>query len=489
MNSPAPTPEPPLLPTPAGRRLAVFLKVGFICLLIPFLLIPLAMTNGVLHERQGYQLQATREIAAIWGRQQLVTGPVLAVPYAYRTTVIRPKVVAGRKVDVEETELVPAVAYFLPESLAIQGAVDPETRHRGIYEAVVYTATLKLTGSFEADFAAAGIAADQVSWDKAEVLFGVSDLRGVRSVSPVTITPATEPGAAPAAGLGAGGPRRFPFESADGAGSEGLSLAARTDGAITAGKFAFALEAVLQGSERLDFVPAGKSTQVGVRSPWPAPSFGGAYLPVKRTVGSTGFTADWEVSHFSRGFGQSWTSRGAEGGGMANKFAAAGFGVAFAQPVNAYSMVERAQKYGVLFFVLVFAVFFLFEITARLRIHPLQYAMVGAALCLFFLGFLALSEFWSIAAAYGAAAAACTLLVALYAWTFLRSGGRTLVIGGGLAATYGYLYFVLQSEDYALVAGTAALFAALALVMFGTRRINWYALDLPGTENAGAGAR
>ncbi|HVZ65343.1 MAG TPA: cell envelope integrity protein CreD [Lacunisphaera sp.] len=481
--------EPPVIPTPAARRLAVFLKVGFIGLLIPLLLIPLAMTHGVLRERQGYQQQATREIAAIWGRQQLVTGPVLAVPYGYRATVIRPKVVAGRKVDVEETELVPAVAYFLPENLAIQGAVDPEKRHRGIYDAVVYTATLKLTGSFEPDFAAAGIAADQISWDKAQVLLGVSDLRGVRSVSPVTITRSTALGTDPSIAPGTGGSRSFPFESADGADSEGLSLAAKTNVAVSAGKIDFALEAVLQGSERLDFVPAGKTTQVDVRSPWVAPSFGGAYLPVKRAVGTTGFTAEWEVSHFSRGFGQSWTSRGPEAGGMTKKFAAAGFGVAFAQPVNAYSMVERAQKYGVLFFVLVFAVFFLFEVTARLRIHPLQYAMVGAALCLFFLGFLALSEFWSIATAYGAAAAACTLLVALYAWTFLRSGGRTLVIGGGLVATYGYLYFVLQSEDYALVAGTAALFAALALVMFCTRRINWYALDLPGTENAGAGAR
>ena len=126
---------------------------------------------------------------------------------------------------------------------------------------------------------------------------------------------------------------------------------------------------------------------------------------------------------------------------------------------------------------LVFAVFFLFEVTAALRIHPLQYALVGAALCLFFLGFLALSELMAPGLAYGAAAAACTALVSLYAWSFLRTGLRTLIIGGGLSATYGYLYFVIQSQDYALVAGSAALFALLALVMFCTRRINWYTLD------------
>ena len=148
-------------------------------------------------------------------------------------------------------------------------------------------------------------------------------------------------------------------------------------------------------------------------------------------------------------------------------------------------MAERAEKYGLLFFVLVFAVFFLFEVTAGLRIHPLQYALVGAGLCLFFLGFLALSEFLATGLAYGAAAAACTALVSLYAWSFLRTGRRTLVILGGLMATYGYLYFVLRSQDFALLAGTAALFAALALVMFCTRRINWYALEI---DPAGAPA-
>jgi inner membrane protein len=104
--------------------------------------------------------------------------------------------------------------------------------------------------------------------------------------------------------------------------------------------------------------------------------------------------------------------------------------------------------------------------------------MVGAALCLFFLGFLALSEFWPVAPAYGVAAGACTLLVTVYSWNFLHTGRRTLVIGGGLSATYGYLYFVLKSQDYALLAGTLALFATLALVMFCTRRINWYELEL-----------
>jgi inner membrane protein len=173
---------------------------------------------------------------------------------------------------------------------------------------------------------------------------------------------------------------------------------------------------------------------------------------------------------------------------MQARMNASSFGVKFAQPIEGYSMVERAQKYAVLFFVLIFTVFFLFETTAGLKIHPLQYTLVGAALCLFFIAFLALSEFWSTGLAYGAAATVCTGMVSLYAWSFLKTSWRTLIIAGGLGATYGYLYFVLKSQDYALIAGTVALFAALALLMFCTRRINWFAIDVSSAVRPAAQA-
>ena len=199
-----------------------------------------------------------------------------------------------------------------------------------------------------------------------------------------------------------------------------------------------------------------------------------------RDVSSGGFNAEWQTSHFSRGFPQSWSNRTTEIGGMIGRMKAASFGVKFAQPVEGYSMVGRAQKYAVLFFVLIFTVFFLFETTAGLRIHPLQYTLVGVALCLFFIAFLALSEFWPTGRAYATAAAVCTGMIALYAWSFLKTSWRTLIIASGLGSTYGYLYFVLKSQDYALIAGTAALFTTLALLMFCTRRINWFALDGTG---------
>jgi inner membrane protein len=453
--------EPPVISfvKSVGQRLAVFFKIAGICILIGLLHIPVALTHGVLRERQGYRGEAVEEIASLWGRQQVVTGPVLAVPYAYRGAVIRTRLVEGRQVATEESELITATAYFLPDAVEARAAVEPEVRHRGIYDAVVYTARLRLTGTWQPDFAAAGIAADRVDWGQARLQFGVSDLRGIRSVSLPQVA----------------GARAAEFESAD-AGAF-LPLESRLEGLAAGGRLELDLEAVIQGSGWLHFVPVGKKTAVAIDSAWADPSFTGAYLPAERRVDAGGFAARWETSHFSRGFPASWTDRTVPAKTMQEALGQAAFGVRFANLVDAYSTVERAQKYGVLFFVLIFAVFFLFEVTAGLRIHPLQYALVGAALCLFFLGFLALSEFWPTGRAYGVAAAACTIMVAGYAWSFLRTGLRTLMIGGGLAATYGYLYFVLKSQDYALLAGTAALFGVLGAVMFFTRKVDWFATE------------
>lgn len=462
-------PQPPVIRPSLLRRLSLYLKLAGICFLILLLHIPMFMMHAVLKERRDYQTQAVGEIAGLWGQHQQITGPVLAVPYAYKTTVMRSKMVDERVMQVEETELAQATAYFLPEKLAVTGPVEPEARHRGIYQAVIYSTKLHLAGEFLPDFGAAGIVADRIDWEKSCVLFGVSDLRGMRSISPLQV---------------AGG-RAAIFESADDASCLFFPLKAKVDAVTPGVRLGFEFDATLQGSEYLKIVPTGKITTAAVQSAWANPSFTGAYLPAKHGVDAGGFQAEWEISHFSRGFPQSWTGRLTNASDMQSKMDAASFGVIFVQPVDGYRLVERAEKYGVLFFVLIFTVFFLFEMTASLRIHPLQYALVGAGLCLFFLGFLALSEFIAVGWAYGTAAASCTALISLYSWSILKIGRRTLVIFFGLAATYGYLYFVLKSQDYALLAGAVVLFLALALVMFFTRRLNWYELDQLRAANAG----
>ncbi len=455
------TPEPPRIESPAQRRLHLSLKIGGIVLLVAVLHVPLALTHGVLRERRGYQREASAEIASTWGQTQVLTGPVLAVPYEYRGTVVRTRVVGERAVKVEETELVAGTAFFLPDELDLRGRLEPEVRRRGIYETAVYAAPLRAAAAFRPDFAAAGIAAERVDWGRARVLLGVSDLTGLRSVGPLR-----------SGGMESG------FESTGGNAGELLPLAAAARGLAPGVPWSAEFDLVVQGSERLEVVPVGRTSRVELVSPWADPSFTGAALPAAREVGAAGFRAQWASSHVSRKFGQAWTARALEAEAVRKLFAESAFGVRLARPVDNYGVAERAQKYGVLFFVLVFAVFFLFETLAGLRIHPLQYALVGAALCLFFLGFLALAEFLPVGAAYAWAAAACTGLVAGYAWSILRAGTRALAVAGGLAGTYAYLYFVLKSQDYALLAGTGALFAMLGTVMFLTRRLNWYA-DAP----------
>jgi len=305
-------------------------------------------------------------------------------------------------------------------------------------------------------------------------MFGVSDPKGVRSVSEVRV------GEASSLGSGSNGGTTHKFDVSP-QGREGLSLAAKIEGAGEGRRIGFEFDASIQGCGGLEVAPVGKSTTVRLTAAWADPSFVGASLPASRSISSDGFDAEWKSTHFSRSFSQHWTSRQTELKDALRAITQSASGVDFAKPVDGYRLAERAQKYGVLFFVLVFTVFFLFEVTAPLRIHPLQYAMVGAALCLFFLGFLALSEFLPTGGAYGIAAAACTVLVSLYSLSVLKSGKRTIVVTGGLAATYSYLFFVLKSQDYALLAGTGALFAALAIVMFCTRRINWYSLEMNST--------
>lgn len=216
---------------------------------------------------------------------------------------------------------------------------------------------------------------------------------------------------------------------------------------------------------------------VKLKSNWPDPGFRGAFLPVESSVRADGFDASWTISYYGRDYPQQWTSRMGNERFTTTTVSNSLFGVYFLSVLDAYRYVERAIKYGVLFFVLVFTTFFLFEITARQKIHPFQYLMVGAALCVFYLLLLSISEFIGFSAAYALAAIASTALITWYCRQFLGGGGRTLMVGAGLAGVYTFLYITLRQQDYALLMGAIALFLVLAVVMYVTRGVDWYARD------------
>jgi inner membrane protein len=218
----------------------------------------------------------------------------------------------------------------------------------------------------------------------------------------------------------------------------------------------------------------GQQNRVRLNSAWTSPSFGGAFLPANRRVSAEGFEASWEVSWYGRSFPQQSTDQpGRNVSFQANAVAPSLFGVDFIAVVDSYRMVERAAKYGVLFIALIFTAFFLFEVLSALRIHTIQYLLVGAALCLFYLAILSLSEFFRFGYAYCAGAAASSLLIILYCLKVLHGGKRTAIIAAALIAIYTYLYVVLQLQDYSLLVGTAGLFVVLGIVMYSTRNLDW----------------
>jgi inner membrane protein len=247
-----------------------------------------------------------------------------------------------------------------------------------------------------------------------------------------------------------------------------------------------AVDATLEliGTDRLMFLPIGAVTDVELSSDWPHPGFAGAFLPDKRSVSARGFEARWKLSRFATGVDDAMAripesvspgvptpsdSRGGESGFLHTEL-----GVRFVQPVDVYVQSERAVKYGFLFVFLTFVAFFLFEVLRRMAVHPIQYALCGAALALFFLLLFSLSEHLPFAAAYLVASGACVGLLAFYVGNVLRSVRRGGLFGGLLGALYGFLYVILESEDYALLLGALLLFAALGIVMIMTRRVDWY---------------
>jgi inner membrane protein len=420
-------------------------KVTFIGLLILVLLIPLGMIEGLIHERSSLYESARQDIARSWGEAQTIGGPILVVPFTHT------RYVNGQAVSLSD-EL-----YVLPEQLEITGAAEAEQRRRGIYEVPVYTTRLHATGRFAPVAFGAEYTNLQVRWEQAAIALPITDARSVRE--PIVLTgdngtTTFEAGGARVLGLG-------PLLVAP--------YAALGGGELTTPR-AFSFDLVLGGTGGLKFLPLGDETRVAVTSNWPSPSFGGAFLPSARTVDDGGFTAEWLVLDVGRGYPSIWQRTGVP----PTVIETSAFGVELITPVGIHEAALRATKYGVLILGFTFVAYFLFELFAALRLHALQYLLIGLANCVFYLLLLALAEHVGFAPAYVASAVASTALITSYSGAVLRSLRRAVPIGGLLTALYGYLYVTLRAEDYALLFGALGVFSVLAAFMYLTRHVDWF---------------
>ena len=445
------------------KRCTSTFKLAGVILLGLLLLIPLGLIRSVLQERLDRRNAAIADITSSWGAAQQIIGPVLIVPYRHAVKSWKDEPAAnGRMQRVEVVEWVVAHACFLPATFTAEGDIQPSKLHRGIYDAIVYRGRLALDAQFaRPDFKSLQIEDKDVLWDEAVVAFSIPDLRGAKEALQLTWANDRRP--------------LLPGSKLRGFSSGVFARVGHLpegDGLIP-----LRLELTLNGSSGLSFAPVGEKNMVKLSSPWPNPSFQGAFLPSERKVTPEGFAATWEVSYYGRGYAQQWITPEAPDALNPSSASASLFGVSFLSGIDTYRNVERAIKYGVLFLALVFAAFFLFEILSALRIHPFQYALVGGAFCLFYLGLLSLSEFVAFGLAYLVSAGATTLLITFYCAKAFHSGGKTAIVTGLLTAIYGFLYIALQLQDYSLLFGTAGLFAILAVLIYLTRGIDWYARD------------
>jgi inner membrane protein len=421
------------------------LLVGAIVLL---LLIPLAMVQGLIEERSGTRGAAEAEVSARWGGPQNLGGPILVVPYIVRARDYRGQV-----------EVSTSYATVLPRKLEIQGEMTPEIRYRGIYAVPLYSAGLAIRGEFRPDdLAALRIPEADVRWQDALLSMGVPDLRGLRQSVRL-----------------AWGDSEIDFEPGAGVGSFFSSgIHARVGERLSInGSTSFAFDLQLNGSGQLTFLPFGQETHATLASRWASPSFIGSFLPDTRTVTADGFDAEWRLFYLGRSYPQQWRAGEVD----SNLVTASSAGVSLFLSVDQYQKSMRSAKYGILFLALTFGAYFLFEVVSRLRIHPFQYLLIGVALVLFYVLLLSFSEHVGFDRAYAVAAAATIALISGYSGFVLRGIRHAAGLGVLWSGLYGYLYVLLQLEDYALLLGALGLFLTLSAVMWITRRVDWYAFQ------------
>lgn len=424
---------------------SLYFKLAAIAVLALLLLIPTAMIESLVHEREYRRYEAVEEVSSKWGNAQTVSGPFLAVPYTRYTV---KETGAGNQLVTENRERL----YLLPESLHINGELEPELRKRGIFEVPVYRTNLSLSGHFILpDLSTLDVPFEDLEFDKAELVVGLSDLRGIEEQVALNW-----------------GDQHGLFSSGvppSGIASSGLHAEVEVSG-DSLRVYPFALSIQARGSQHLYFSPLGKVTHVNLASSWKDPKFNGAFLPAERDPGEDGFTAQWKVLDLNRNFPQWWTN---------NRHSVEGssFGVDLLVPVDDYQKTYRSIHYAILFIALTFMVFFFIEVTRKVKIHAIQYLLVGIALVVFYTLLLSTSEHLNYNLAFLLSAGATIALITGYVKAVLKSYSLTLLIAGILSVLYGFIFVVIQLQDFALLIGSIGIFLILALTMYFSRKIDW----------------
>ena len=443
-----------LTANPAGRERTPGKKLLFSMLISMLLAVPLLSVYLLVYDRNQQSTEARASIVEGWGGQQTIAGPILAIPYDHaETTEVEEN---GKKV--EKTQIVTSEFLLSPDVIKLDTAVMPQRRHRSIYDAIVYEVAAQGDAKFTLphDLARQGYQMAGLHFDRAELRFGLSDPRGLFGTPPHIRVDgqavALSPGHGPAS-TGGGG-----FY----AGIDATSL--RTSALSAHFDFNF------RGNAALALKPQAGDTDWAIHSSWQSPRFKGSFLPTTHHEGAGGFTAEYRIGNLA--LGQALVGQGDT---ASSEGQAARAEVNLIQPVDVYDQVNRATKYGFLFIGFTFLMFLMFDLIGGVKVSPVEYLLVGAALILFFVMLLAFAEVVGFLIAYLGASGAIIALITAYSSAVLKSRQRAGLVGGLLVGLYAVLYVLLSLEAFSLLIGAVLLFFALAGVMFATRRIDWSA--------------
>ena len=466
------------------RKTGPALKVIGIAFLILLMGVPVSLIGFTTSDRNHEARNAIHQTANQWGgASQVLQGPWLIVPH----DVSRVKKITTRRRDCkgsdddcieERNEIIKVRKHlvFAPETLNGVTELTGRELKRGIHKVPVYDASTTITGRFRALDAkqATGQETTEVLWDQAYIAMAVSDQRTFKDKAVLIwdgAKVAFEPGVTP--------------QSAQPVKRAGIH--APLTGLKQGSAHGFTITLQQKGGLAFGLAPRGQDIAWQMTSNWADPSFGGRFLPASREVTKDGFSAEWSLPNVARTPQRNQNVQKLEAvfnqirmpstvyGYSAHGTSSAEMTVRLLQPIDNYSLINRALKYALLFIGLVFLTLFLLELAAGGKpIHPVQYLFVGLANAVFYLLLLAFSESIGFAPAYGVASTATSLLVGLYVWAVLSTLKHTMIVVAALITIYGLLWTILNLQDFALMVGSVIVFTALAIAMYATRRIDWY---------------
>lgn len=428
-------------PEPQSSANKIMIKAIITGVLILAMLIPSFFVSGLVTEREQRQKEVVAEVSSKWALRQTITSPYIFIPYTVNQTGKD-----GKIVKVQEHLL------LLPENFSVEGSIDPEERPRSIYKVLLYKSNTTNKGNFIIQIPK-DIDTASLQLSEARICMGITDFKGIEEKIVVNLNGSDYD-------LGAG----LPTNEID---SSGLSAPINLSLSDIGKSVTFSMPLKIKGSEQLHFVPLAGNSSFNIHSTWSSPSFDGNVLPGERTVTDSGFTAQWTFSKANLPFG---TVLKEFNFGKENF----SFGVTMIQPADQYAKTMRSVKYAILFIGLTFCLFFIIELMQKKPFHPVQYVLVGLAITIFYSLLLSISEFILFDVAYLVSAFATVMLITLYAKSHFKSWKVAMVFAAILGGLYTFIFILIRLEDTALLVGSIGLFIVLAIVMYVSRKINWY---------------